>query len=364
MTVAPSDGKRLLGRTSLKVCPIALGTIPLARLPKDEAVKLIRYALKEGVDFIDTARAYGPAEEYVGAALENLESDVVVATKSMARKAEELRQELITSLQNLKRDKVEVFFLHQVDTFPDIEQITAEDGALSELLKARDEGLVDYIGLSGHFTPVLAKAVEDLPLDILLGRFNLTMTEDEHNLIQKAREKDISIASMKVIEGGFVTRHTDLALRFALHGPDVDLVMIGCESKKQIDENLEALCNSKALTAAELAQINQSAQELREEAFCSYCGYCTDGCPLDLPISHVFNLQGKLNVFGSQYGFAGSPGAAMYLRDFVGAIDACNDCGICEERCPNSLPIRKLLKERKAQFQKCLQEDGKPLGDS
>ena len=368
------------GDKDFDVCPIALGTIPLARLPRAEAVDLILYALSQGMNFIDTARAYGPAEEYVGEALRKWRegagdgsgagsgdgsgansANVVVATKSMARRAEELRSELATSLENLGRPKVDLFFLHQVDTFANLSALLADDGALAGLLAAREEGLVDKIGLSGHFTPVLMKALDELPLDYLLGRFNLTMTEDECALIGKARGLGVSLASMKVFEGGFVTRHTDLALRYALHGPDVDLVMIGCESKKQIDENLQAWRQSLPLSEDEMAHVLASAETLRAETFCSYCGYCTDGCPKDLPISHIFNLEAKLNVFGAEFGFAGSPGAELYLSGFDSAIEACNDCGLCEERCPNRLPIRKLLKERKAQFAKCL-EDGK-IGD-
>ena len=361
------------GDRNFEVCPIALGTIPLARLARDKAVELVQYALSLGVNFIDTARAYGPAEEYVGEALRTLGAggagaagagDVVVATKSMARSATELRVELETSLANLGLPRVDLFFLHQVDTFATLEALLAKGGALAGLLEAREEGLVDKIGMSGHFTPVLMKALDELSLDYLLGRFNLTMTEDENHLIQKARQKGVSLAAMKVFEGGFVTRHTSLALRYALHGPDVDLVMIGCDRKEQVRGNLAAWRQSEPLSQDELKHLLASAETLRTEAFCSYCGYCTDGCPLDIPISHIFNLEAKLNVFGSEFGFVGSPGAQMYLSEMLGAIEVCNDCGVCEDRCPNRLPIRKLLKERKGQFAQCLGQEEPSGGES
>jgi len=352
--------RRFVPGLDRSVCRFVLGTIPLARPTPDEAVALIRHALGRGVDVIDTARVYGPAEAYVGRALRDVPGadDVVVTTKSVSRDGDGLRRDLETSLANLGRRAVDVFFLHQVDSFPELDAVLAPNGALAAVQRARDEGLVGKIGLSGHFTPVLVRVLETMDLDVLLGRFNLTMTDDEAELVAGAHERGMAVATMKVYEGGFVTKHTDLALRFAVHHPGLDLVMIGCETVEQVDGNLAAFTASRPLADDEEQRLRTAAEALRSTTFCSYCGYCTAACPKALPVAHVFNLEGKLQVYGDDYGFQGSPGAAMYVSEFLSAIDACDECGACEERCPNRLPIRRLLKERRARLQACLDGRG------
>jgi len=285
----------------------------------------------------------------------------------MERTEAGLRKDLEESLTLLGRNFVDFFFLHQVDSFPDLESIQKDNGALHAVLKAKEEGLIKNIGISGHFTPVLNKAVDELPLDILLGRFNLTMGIDEYKLIDKARAKGQIIAAMKIFEGGFITKNTTLCMRHAALNQDLDHILLGCETKTQIDENLYNMENAANLDEEELSRLAQRAHKLNADSFCSYCGYCTASCPKDIPVSHVFNLQNKLAVYGEEYGFKGSPGADMYLAEIMGAIDMCDECGECENHCPNKLPIRKLIKEERhkfASFAKSTEESAKPTEES
>jgi len=330
---------------------MVLGTIPLARLPEAEAVPVIEHAIHKGINFIDTARAYGDAERYTGIAINNFKDHkIAIATKSMERSGEKLREDLEKSLSILKRDSVNYFFLHQVDSFPDLDSCTDKKGALEAALKAKKEGLIKNLGLSGHFTPVLKEAVENLPLDILLGRFNLTMGIDEYNVIDMAVKKGITVGAMKIFEGGFITKHTDLCIRNAALNNNIDHILLGCETKEQINKNLTVFNHPEPLTTDELTLLAEKAQQLYENSFCAQCGYCTASCPKDIPISHVFNLTGKLTVYGNEYGFKGSPGAELYLSQMMEAIDLCDDCGKCEEHCPNRLKIRKQLKKEKEKF--------------
>jgi predicted aldo/keto reductase-like oxidoreductase len=335
----------------MRLSRFVLGTIPIARLNESKAIEVIEHALSQGINFIDTARAYGDAEKFVGIALKNSGTkNVAIASKSMEREGSALRKDLEESLTLLGRESLDFFFLHQVDSFPVLEEIQKSDGALNAVLKAKEEGLIKKVGLSGHFTPVLEEAINELPLNILLGRFNLTMGIDEYKLIDKARSKGLTIAAMKIFEGGFITKNTTLCMRHAALNADLDHILIGCESKEQIDENLFNFNNAKPLDETEFERLAERAHQLNADSFCSYCGYCVAACPKNIPVSHIFNLQNKLSVYGKEYGFKGSPGADMYLAEIMGAIDLCDDCGKCESHCPNKFPIRKLLKEERAKF--------------
>ncbi len=109
--------KITLGRTGLKINPFGFGGIPIQRVSEDEAVAVVRRCYDLGVNYYDTARGYTVSEERIGKALEDMRDEVVLATKSSRRTAEELEAELETSLGNLRTDRIDVYQLHNVSSY-------------------------------------------------------------------------------------------------------------------------------------------------------------------------------------------------------------------------------------------------------
>ncbi|MGM9571015.1 MAG: aldo/keto reductase, partial [bacterium] len=100
---------RLLGKTGLKISVIGFGGIPIQRGTAEEAAKALALAKKQGINFIDTARAYTVSEEYIGRAVEKERKDWIIATKSMARSKEDMANDINISLGNLRTDYLDLY---------------------------------------------------------------------------------------------------------------------------------------------------------------------------------------------------------------------------------------------------------------
>ena len=96
--------KRRLGKTGLQVTEMGFGGIPIQRVSEEEAIRVVKRCYELGINYYDTARGYTTSEERIGKALEGVRDKVYIATKSHARTAKELRENLMTSLKNLRTD--------------------------------------------------------------------------------------------------------------------------------------------------------------------------------------------------------------------------------------------------------------------
>jgi len=166
--------KRRLGRTGLQVSVIGFGGIPIIALSGDEAEKVVRYAYERGINYFDTARAYGDSEEKIGAALKDVRHQVIIATKTHQRTKEDAaRAGLKQSLRNLQTDRIDLVQLHGIDSEEILKKATSSKGALKALEEAKAQGKIDYIGISGHNPYVLKKAIKTGKFDTILVPLNV-----------------------------------------------------------------------------------------------------------------------------------------------------------------------------------------------
>jgi len=148
--------RRRLGRTGLQVSVVGFGGIPIIALSREKAEKVVRYAYEKGVNYFDTARAYGDSEEKMGAALKDVRDEVVLATKTHQRTKEAAaRAGLKQSLRNLQTDRIDLVQLHGIDSEQLLKKAMSSEGALSALEEAKAQGKIDHIGISGHNPYVL-----------------------------------------------------------------------------------------------------------------------------------------------------------------------------------------------------------------
>jgi aryl-alcohol dehydrogenase-like predicted oxidoreductase len=175
--------EKILGRTGLKVKTLGFGGIPIQRVPKEEAIDVVLRCYTRGLNYYDTARGYTTSEERLGEALEDVRENVYFATKSNKRTAKEVRQELVTSLKNLRTDYIDVYQLHNVTNEEQWSQVKAPGGAYEALIDAKDEEKIHHIGVTSHNPELAIDMVQSGLFESLLIPYSYLATEPEKKVL-------------------------------------------------------------------------------------------------------------------------------------------------------------------------------------
>lgn len=256
---------RPFGRTGFRSTVFGLGCFPLGSLPEEEdGVRVVLRALDAGCNYLDTAPSYarGKSETRVGKALAlRKDREVFVATKTHTRRAEDARRDLEGSLRRLGRERIDLVQVHALQDAADLDRILAKGGPVEALEKAREEGLVRFIGVTGHVRPSAMKlALERWSFDAVLMPLNCV---DPHHAsfvedaLPTAVEKKTARVAMKVFaSGGLPSRGVDAAacLRFT-YGLDVATAVVGCRTTDEVDQAARVAREDRALDDAEKAAL-------------------------------------------------------------------------------------------------------------
>jgi aryl-alcohol dehydrogenase-like predicted oxidoreductase len=276
---------RPLGRTGFQVPLFSLGGQGLLEQAghTDEAVAIINRALDLGVKYCDTAHWYGKdgaSENYYGEVMKTRRNEVYLATKSGERSYDGAMRDLETSLKRLQTDRLDCWQMHHIRTQDDIEKIFAPNGALKAFLKARDEKITKFIGITGHLNPfALKNAIGRFDFDTILMALNaadknLPGPGNEssfiENLLPTAVEKNLGIIGMKVpaigriFQPGGVTTMRQ-AMSYTLSLP-VSTVIIGIKTIPELEENIRIAQTFKPLSPAEMAELERLTRPYYTEA--------------------------------------------------------------------------------------------------
>jgi len=326
----------ILGNTGLEINRMGFGGIPIQRVKEKEAVDTVLHAIRSGVDFIDTSRAYNTSERRIGRALKETDGKVVIASKSQSKSADGLLKDLETSLKELQVGHIDLYQTHFVRDEKDYRAVIGPNGALEGLLKAKDQGLIHHIGLTSHSLDLLDTVIEEGLFETVMACFSFLEPAAEDNVIPKALAKNIGVIAMKSFSGGMID-NSRLALKFALSRPGVVLIP-GVENKDLFDENWKIFeSGAWELTPGEEAEI----AEIRKKAdrvFCRRCDYCQP-CTEHIPIQHILGIKSMVKRMGPEFLERGMIKAGLEL-----ALN-CTQCGECAARCPYGLPIPELIRE-------------------
>lgn len=326
---------RKLGRTGFEVSAVSMGGIPVQRVDERLAEEIIIAALKAGINFFDTARAYTDSERKFGRVFGRDRRGAFIATKSMARTREDMAAEVDRSLADLQVKRIDLYQLHNVKDDAALEKVLAPDGALRALTEAKREGKIGFVGITGHIPKILVKAISTGHFDTVQFPFNAIETAAADELIPLAQKMNVGTIAMKPLAGGALTK-TPAALRFILeHG--VDTVIPGMDTVEQIPVNVVAGSPVRPLGVEERQELLGEAAALGER-FCRRCEYCQP-CPEGIDIPTIFLLDG----YWTRYGL--KEWAVERYRPLPKNASHCVECGECENRCPYELPIREMLKE-------------------
>jgi len=332
--------KRRLGRTGLKVTQIGFGGIPIDKKSRREAEEAVQRAVDLGINFYDTARAYGTSEEKIGLALSKCRGQPAfhLASKTYQRDKAGALADIERSLKNLRVQKIDLFQLHQVDDEDTLKKVLGPRGALAGLKEAKRSGRIDWIGVTGHRPHVLCKAIETEEFDTVQAPLNIVdhyIFDTEKTLLPLARSLDLGIIAMKPLAGG-VLKEVSRALQFAL-SLDVDVVIPGLGSASEVEGAAAVGSSYRPLSSSELKRLLEEVKELGNE-FCRQCGYCLP-CPAGIDIPFIFRLEGCYDRYDAR------EWARRQYRSLTAKVEKCEECGECEPRCPYRLPISQKLRK-------------------
>jgi aryl-alcohol dehydrogenase-like predicted oxidoreductase len=142
--------QRRLGRTGHMSSVVTFGAAGIGRVQQDVADRAIAGALALGVNHIDVAPSYGDAELRLKPWIPTIRKDVFLGCKTRERTREAAKAELHRSLERLGTDRIDLYQLHSVGKLGDLDACTSRGGALEAMVEAREEGLVRWLGITGH----------------------------------------------------------------------------------------------------------------------------------------------------------------------------------------------------------------------
>ena len=309
--------KKRLGNTDLEVSIAGFGVLPMGpsqlALPIEEGAEIIRHALRNGINFLDTAQYYR-TYPYISKALENGEfEDVIICSKSLCQDYEGMMDAILEARESLNRDVIDIFLMHEVRSG----QLEERMGAWQALKDAKEKGLVRAIGLSTHHIDITKAAASMEDLDVIFPLINYAglgiRKGDEfgtkEEMLQNMTDCHIAgkgIFSMKAFGGGSLTGHYQEALDYVFSKDCIDSVMIGFGKISEVDDLLSYLDGS--MDKSYNPDISKKKVYINQED-CEGCGACKAACPA---------------------------GAIFYNENGLAEVDhkKCLTCGYCSPVCP------------------------------
>ena len=349
------------------------------RIDETKAQGMMETAVENGINYVDTAWPYhgGMSEPFVGRALKGLRDKVQLATKLpswLVTKRDDMDFHLNEQLEKLNTDHIDFYLLHALTTarWENLQKLDV----MNFMEKARAAGKIRYIGFSFHDgLDVFKKIVDAYKWDMCQIQLNFLDDAFQAGLegLSYARGKDIGVVVMEPLKGGNLTipmpkdlesatktagynkpTLADIGLRWVWNQPEVGLLLSGMTEPEQMEQNIDSAAKGLPgnLTREEL-ELVRAAKELfssRMKVPCTGCAYCRP-CPNDVDIPQCFNSFNNAAISGN---WKTQKDSYYYLlmgeRPEKGA-GACVECGACEPKCPQNIPIPEKLKEVAAAFE-------------
>ena len=369
---------RDFGNTGVKISALGFGCMRLPEIEnadgtwtvdqeKTDRMMMRAYAL--GVNYFDTAYFYchENSEIAIGKALAPIRDKVYISTKCPLQKinsAEDYAAQLDRSLKKLGTDYVDFYHFWGISQKVFDEKIVPL-GLMEKALELKAQGKIRHISFSFHDTPEALKHIIDNgpALESVLLQYNLLDRKHEE-MIRYAAQKGVGVVVMGPVGGGRLAAPTELvqklgggdlntyelALRFVLGNPGVCCALSGMENVEMVEQNAAVAALETPMTEAEWRRVGASLENLKKfsELYCTGCNYCQP-CPKGIEIPKIFQAYTYHNVYGLH------DLAKKSFLDYVNdekkpgaTVKDCADCGLCENKCPQHLQIRELLRKTEA----------------
>lgn len=319
-----------LGRTGLTVTKTAFGALPVQRIDRTDAKKLLRRAYDSGINYFDTANAYTDSEEKLGEALGDVRHSIVISTKSGGADRKTVQAHIEESLRRLKTDYIDLFQFHNPAQLPDIND---PDGPFAAALEAKRKGYVRHIGITNHRLKVALAAVDSGNFETMQFPFCYLSSDKDVDLVNRCKAADMGFIAMKGLSGGMLN---NAAACYAFMQGYGNVVPIwGIQHEWELDQWLELTEKDQQMTPELQSVIDNDRRELAHN-FCRSCGYCLP-CSAGIDIPQAARMAMLLRR--SPY--------RPYMTDEWYAkmhkIEDCIHCNACKSRCPYELDTPELL---------------------
>ena len=317
-----------LGRTELMVTKTAFGALPIQRISKEDAAKLVRRAYEGGINYFDTANMYTDSEEKLSLALSDVREQVIISTKSAATDKKGAMAHIENSLRHL--GYIDLFQFHNPAVLPDIND---PDGAFAAALEMKERGYIRHIGITNHRHHVAKQAIESGNFETLQFPFCHLAGDVDLELVRMSREADMGFIAMKGLSGGLLT-NAEACYAFMQQHEHV-VPIWGIQKEEELDQWLDITARDVAMTEQLQQVIDRDRRELAG-SFCRGCGYCMP-CPAGIEINNSARMDMLLRRSPYQ----------PYLTDAwyekMHRIENCIHCNACKSRCPYHLDTPALL---------------------
>lgn len=363
MNIAPS----LLGFGCMRFPKNEDGTINEA-----EAEKMMDYAIKNGVTYIDTAYPYhnGDSEPFVGRVLKKYNrEDFYLATKLPVWKVESVDDAKTIFEEQLARldvDYVDFYLLHALSK--DRWQKLLDLGIIPYCEELQRQGKIKHLGFSFHDEyEVFEEILTYRDWDFCQIQFNYIDTDVQAGMkgYQLAEERNVPLVIMEPIKGGSLAMLPDdiagmfkekdpdksissWALRWVASKPNVKVVLSGMSTFEQVEDNLATFNHFEPLSKEEEALVDKVAETIksRTKNGCTGCAYCMP-CPFGIDIPKNFRIWNDYSMYGNA-----SSAKEKYSALGDGRAEFCKKCGKCETMCPQAIKIREDLQRVAAEMPK------------
>lgn len=340
-----------------------LGDGPNAPIDKEKATAIIDYAMKNGINYFDTAYPYhgGQSEKFLGEALVGRypRDSFYLASKYFVLAKADYKAMFQEQLERLQTDHIDFYLIHGI--FDHTYQMYLDNGCIDYFLEQKRLGRIRYLGFSSHASVEnLTTFADHHAWDFAQIQMNYYdwMTADTAKEYQVLADRNIPVIVMEPCRGGKLASlcpeadavlkdaHPDWsiaswAFRWVKRHPAVQVVLSGMTTMEQIIDNTAVFSEADALSDADL-KILDKACEIFEQTIkvpCTGCAYCTENCPMEIDVPGVMQAYNSYKLDGPK-GLEG----LNRLKSSTGPKD-CIGCGACAARCPQSIAIPEIMAE-------------------
>lgn len=375
--------RRKFGNTGLYVSELSLGAMNLRMLDTiDQAYELLNYVIDQGINLIDTARAYNgenksgqfvESEVLVGNTIKNrtdIDEPIVIVTKGHGYTPDAFYRDLETSRAKLgfddklkigKNDIKLVYFYHGISDERWVE--IKESGALEAAAEVKKKGLISYIGFSSHyaFGKTIKEAIDTGIFDVIelpYNVFNRSLGEDgEIDILKYAHDKGVGILNMKPFNGNgmndiykmikeFISIDYKSMLNFCLSNPYISTVDVGARYVQEFKDDIE-VAKGERLTTDQLKALTEEADKVSPymQNICRECMHCMEKfeCVNKIDFPGILAVYARYKI-ANQLDKDVKPFIEQY-KNFDLNTEDCIECGECKPWCEYKLDIPSMLKE-------------------
>jgi len=362
---------RQFGNSDFMVSALGFGCMRLptkdgepqsANIDEEKSIEMIRYAIDQGVNFIDTAYLYhqGESEVLLGKALKDgYRSKIKLSSKLPlinVENTDDFDRYLHEQLEKLQDDYIDYYLMHGVNQ-ERWENIIGKMNLLEKAEKAVEEGLVGQIGFSFHSSyPVFKEVIDAYPWAMCMLQYNYLDIESQAGKkgVQYASSKGVAVVVMEPLRGGKLASppkpvkemlektnpdrfYYDWALQWLWDQPEVSVVLSGMSAMEQLKANLNSASASgiNTLTNAEKRLLEKEVYEKFRELIlipCTNCHYC-------MPCPEGVSIPLNLELYNDGYAFDDLERSRSIYEMFGQSAEKCTECGECEDKCPQEIEV-------------------------